>query len=284
MHTKNIKKLSKFNNNGIVTASVLGITSVILLSAFMFQYTYEEGKTGCDNCVAPTIRGDTFLQFDNGFTIQGHGYKINPKTNPVSTETVEVGNKVQIKLFIYEDLKPSNIVHAGLYMNLLGAQEASNSDTYIVYERNVPIKVVDPHGFFANVTVTPEIKKVNNPTLSTQNRDALALTYDITFAKPMMKSNIMVTLWDFQLNTETDRMSNALEVVAAGTLPPPPQPMVEPMKEKEIASPVSQLKSGVDPQNVECKVGLQKAMKPGSDIPVCVKPATLKILLQRGWR
>ena len=284
MQSKNMIKLLKFNNHGQKFVPIFAIASVVLLSSFMVQYSSGEGKTGCDNCVAPTIRGDTFLQFDNGFTIQGHGYKINPKTNPVSTETVEVGNKVQIKLFIYEDLKPSNIVHVGLYMNLHGAQEASDSDTYIIYERISPIKVVDPHGFFANVTVTPEIKKVNNPTLSTQNRDALALTYDITFAKPMMKSNIMVTLWDFQLNSETDRMSDALEVVAAGTLPPPPQPMVEPMKEKEIASPVSQLKSGVDPQNVECKVGLQKAMKPGSDIPVCVKPATLKILLQRGWR
>ncbi|MBI3842975.1 MAG: hypothetical protein HY295_07555 [Thaumarchaeota archaeon] len=284
MHTKNIKKLSKFNNNGIVAASILAVTSILLLSAFMFQYTYGEGKTGCSNCVAPSIRGDTFLGLDNGFTIQGHGYKITSKTNPISTEPVEVGKNVQIKLFVYEDLKPSNIVHVGLYMNLHGIQEVDSSDTYIVYERNVAVKVVDPHGFFANVTVTPEIKKVNNPTLSVQNRDALELTYDITFAKPMQKSNIMVTLWDFQLNVETDRMSDALEVVAAGTLPPLPQPMVEPMKEKEIASPVAQLKSGVEPQNVECKVGLQKAMKPSSDIPVCVKPATLKILLQRGWR
>lgn len=87
----------------------------------------------------------------------------------------------------------------------------------------------------------------------------------------------------FQLgNPAYDRMSDALEVVEAGTLPLSPQ--VEPMKEKEIASPIAQLKSGVQPDNVECKVGLQKAMKPSSNIPVCVKPDTLKSLLQRGWR
>ena len=284
MNSMNARKLSKFNNNGKLAASILAVTSVLLLSTFMFQYTYGEGKTGCSNCVAPSIRGDTFLGLDNGFTIQGHGYKINSKTNPITTETVEAGKDVQIKLFIYEDLSPSNIVHVGLHMNLHGIQELSNSDTYIIYERNTPVKVVDPNGFFANVTVTPEIKKVNNPTPGVQNRNALELTYDITFAQPMKKSNIMITLWDCQLNVETDRISDALEVVEAGSLPPPPQPMVEPMKEKEISTPVAQLKSGVEPQNVECKVGLQKAMKPGSNVPVCVKPATLKILLQRGWR
>lgn len=282
MQSKNMVKLLKFNNHGQKFVPIFAIASVVLLSSFMVQYSSGEGKTGCDNCLAPTIRDSTFLKLDNGFTIQGHDYKINSKTNPISTETVEVGKNVQIQLFIYEDLKPSNIVHVGLYMNLHGAQEVSDSDTYIVYERNSPIKVVDPNGFFANVTVTSEIKKVNNPTISPQNRDALALTYDITFANPMKKSNIMVTLWDFQLNVETDRMSDALEAVEAGTLPLPPQ--VEPMKEKEIASPVAQLKSGVQPDNVECKVGLQKAMKPSSNIPVCVKPDTLKSLLQRGWR
>lgn len=282
MHYNNVEKLLRLSNFSRKAIAIFAISSVLLVSSFMFQYSAGEGKTGCTNCVAPTIRDATFLALDNGFTIQGHDYKINSKTNPISTETVEVGKNVQIKLFIYEDLKPSNIVHVGLYMNLRGAQEASVSDTYIIYERNSPIKVVDPNGFFANVTVTSEIKKVNNPTTSPQNRDALALTYDITFANPMKKSNIMVTLWDFQLNVETDRMSDALEAVEAGTLPLPPQ--VEPMKEKEIASPIAQLKSGVQPDNVECKVGLQKAMKPSSNIPVCVKPDTLKSLLQRGWR
>ena len=284
MQNKNIERLLKFNIHNPKFIPIFAIASVVLLSSFLIQYSSGEGITGCANCVAPTIRDATFLTLDNGFIIQGHGYHIKSKTNQISTETVEVGKNVQIKLFIYEDLKPSNIVNVGLNMNVRGPQEASVSDTYIVYERNKPIKVVDPNGFFANVKVTPEIKKVNSPANSPQNRDALQLTYDITFAKPMTKSNIIVTLTDFQLNVETDRMSDALEVVEAGSLPPSPPPQVEPMKEKEIASPVAQLKSGVQPDNVECKVGLQKAMKPGSNIPVCVKPATFKSLLQRGWR
>ena len=281
MQNKNIERLLKFNIHNPKFIPIFATASVLLLSSFLIQYSSGEGRTGCDNCVRPTIRGDTFLTLDNGFTIQGHGYKITSKTNQISTETVEVGKNVQIKLFIYEDLKPSNIVNVGLYMNLPGTQEASVSDTYVVYERNKPIKVVDPNSFFANVTVTQEIKKVNNPTNSPQNRDALQLTYDITFAKPMKKSSIIVTMWDFQLNVETDRMSDALEVVEVA---PPPAQQVEPMKEKEIPSPAAQLKSGVEPQNVQCKVGLQKAMKPGSNIPVCVKPATLKSLIQRGWK
>ena len=250
---------------------------VLFISLYSFQYaaaTDIDTRTNCDNCLAPTMRGLGFLQIDDGLTIDGKVFKIISKSNPISTTTVETGTNLQIKLKMYEDMGASNVQNVQLYMNLLGtASLVESSDTYIMYEKGKSVNVIDPDGIFSDVKQTTLL-----------NGNYLVLTYNITFAKPMKKSDIIIKAWDFERNPEVNKVLDALEVVAAGTLPTPPPPQVEPMKEKEIASPVAQLKSGVEPQNVECKVGLQKAMKPGSEIPVCVKPATLKILLQRGWR
>ena len=114
----------------------------------------------------------------------------------------------------------------------------------------------------------------------------------------MKKSDIIIKAWDFERNPEVNKVLDALEVLA-------PTPMekkmtevmkgnmteamkgnmsgANKMKEKEIPTPLAQLKSGLEPEKIECNKGLEKILKPGSKLPACVKPDTLKILLNRGW-
>ena len=53
---------------------------------------------------------------------------------------------------------------------------------------------------------------------------------------------------------------------------------------KIIESPLEQYKSGVFPQDIQCKEGFDLIFKSKSGwIPACVKPDTAEKLLERGW-
>ena len=50
-----------------------------------------------------------------------------------------------------------------------------------------------------------------------------------------------------------------------------------------ILSPLKQLESGINPADVKCNQGLQLVFKQENMFPLCVKPDTSKILIERGW-
>jgi hypothetical protein len=47
--------------------------------------------------------------------------------------------------------------------------------------------------------------------------------------------------------------------------------------------PLKQINAGVDPKSVQCIAGLVIVLHPENKVPVCVKPDTANILLERGW-
>jgi len=67
---------------------------------------------------------------------------------------------------------------------------------------------------------------------------------------------------------------------------PPQLVMPEPPPEPTVIiypSPKKQLESGVIPENVICREGLELIFKSSNNSPACVKPATAEKLIQRGW-
>lgn len=52
---------------------------------------------------------------------------------------------------------------------------------------------------------------------------------------------------------------------------------------EEVASPLQQLKSGVDPHEIQCGDGLQLVFKASNFRPMCIKESSHAVLLQRGW-
>jgi len=54
-------------------------------------------------------------------------------------------------------------------------------------------------------------------------------------------------------------------------------------QEKMIGSPLSQFKSGVLPEDIQCNEGFDLIFKPNGGISACVKPDTAEKLLERGW-
>jgi len=121
------------------------------------------------------------------------------------TTTVEIGKPIRVNLLMYDDFGPTYISQVELYTNTRGAfSGVSNSDTSIIYKSGNPRIVLDPNGFFSEVNFTSSI--VNQK---------LQLTFDITFAKEMKKSDIIVQARDTENNVATLTVSDAWQVIPA---------------------------------------------------------------------
>ncbi|MEX0657264.1 MAG: hypothetical protein WD154_06945 [Nitrosopumilaceae archaeon] len=123
----------------------------------------------------------------------------NEKTE---TARLETQTQVPIKLLMYENIGTHNVQHVALYMSLHGSiVEAHKSDTWIVYEKNRSLEINDPHGFIADVSTATSIKG-----------DKFEVVFNIIFAKPMEKSNLVIVAWDYNRNARTITVLDAFEV------------------------------------------------------------------------
>ncbi len=52
---------------------------------------------------------------------------------------------------------------------------------------------------------------------------------------------------------------------------------------KVLLSPLQQFKSGIPIDQIQCTDGLQLVIKASNENPVCVKPETANVLIERGW-
>ena len=119
------------------------------------------------------------------------------------TTTVEIGKPVRVILLMYDDLGPTYISRVEFYTNIHGAiRDVSHSDTSIIYKKDSPRIVLDPNGFFSDVSFTSSI--VNQK---------LQLTFDITFAKEMEKSDIIVQARDTGNNVGVLTVFDAWQVI-----------------------------------------------------------------------
>ena len=135
---------------------------------------------------------------DTKFTFAELGFN-NPTT------TVEIGKPIRVNLLMYDDFGPTYITQVEFYTNTRGVfSGVSDSDTSIIYKKDSPRIVLDPNGFFSDVILTSSI--VNQK---------LQLTFDITFAKEMEKSDIIVQARDIGNNVGTLTVSDAWQVIPA---------------------------------------------------------------------
>lgn len=59
--------------------------------------------------------------------------------------------------------------------------------------------------------------------------------------------------------------------------------LVRDISENNILAPLKQTSSGINPENVVCKEGLELIFKATDHSPACVKQSTAQKLLERGW-
>jgi len=171
-------------------------------------------------------------------TIDGKGYPITGRSNTITTNIVYSGEPVPLKLVYYE----TDLVHVGLYTNLRDANDKIyDSDTYIIYNKDKPIEIVDPNGYFSDVDLT--VNKVGAVKYE--------VNFDITFAKPMEKSDIILRAWDFGLSSADIAIEDAWEVVEPSDLVKQEEtPETDLLAEEVIETEPSVIESEMGPKKI----------------------------------
>lgn len=153
-----------------------------------------------------TIMPSTDKSFDFPFSIEDKGFPLSSYSNKILTNTISTDESVPMSLTFYT---PRVIQHVGLYFDIHGnTGELQDSDTYILFDQGQPIQIVDPHGFFSSVDlITSKIGMKNK------------FNYDIIFAKPMEKSDIITRIWDEQKRSADTKILDAIQVIQSEKKP-----------------------------------------------------------------
>ena len=165
---------------------------------------------------APTVLSGSILSldgtefFDAFDSVEGiEGILSNTENSFDSTQTVNTNEPLTFVFDLYENGGINNLEHATLYMNIRGDEtNVDFSDTYILFDRGQSTHIIDPHGFIENA----------NFEILEKTAWDLILKYDITFAKPMETSHIIIQSWDLDRNSSTKIFENALQVGDPNTI------------------------------------------------------------------
>lgn len=136
---------------------------------------------------------------DYPVSINGNGYLLTQFANTIQTYTGKTGEPVSVKMTLFD---ATGVEHIALYTNLRGdAREVQDSDTFVIYNEDEPLEITDPHGLFSNVNFTE----------SEYNGKYLA-EFNMTFAKPMDTSDVIIRTWDELLNSGDIKIFDAIRI------------------------------------------------------------------------
>jgi len=170
------------------------------------------------------ISTSTFADFDLPLTINESGYPLGGFSNTIQTFSASMGEPMTITSLYYEQ---TVLQHVSMYMNLRDntSGDLSKSDTQILYNKDKPLKVIDPNGFFEKVSVN---------IIEDEDTIKKFAEFEITFAKPMEKSDIVLRSWDDKLRSMDTIIYDAIEIIDPASIietvdPEPVENIIEPV-------------------------------------------------------
>jgi len=136
---------------------------------------------------------------DYPLSINGNGYLLTQYANTIQTYQGKTGEPISFKMTLFDS---TGVEHIGFYTNLRDEKrEIQDSDTFVTYHEGKPLEITDPNGFFSNV----------NYTESEYNGKYVA-DFDITFAKPMDTSDVIIRTWDELKNSGDIKVFDAIKI------------------------------------------------------------------------
>lgn len=215
---------------------------------FDYEYVFKE-STNCNSYAPKNYHHQSYIRYIDRMnpsaevsftknqyplTIDQTTFKTSDFSDGSKTVNIETGKPIQLKLLLFENRGPQNIEKINLILNTNENNFTKlQSDTYITLEKIIPdtggssiydyiygridedrhrsytypnklgnysLEVNDPNEFFSEITATP--KRVNHK---------MQVIFDITFASPMKKSNLIITATDAAKNTMICNVIDAWE-------------------------------------------------------------------------
>jgi len=148
------------------------------------------------------ISTSKFADFDLPLTINESGYPLAGYSNTIQTFSTNIGESITITSLYYEQ---TVLQHVSMYLNLRGiiTGDLSKSDTQILYNKDKPLHVIDPNGFFESVSVN---------IIDDEDGIKKFAQFEIIFAKPMETSDIVLRSWDDKLRSMDTIIYDAIEI------------------------------------------------------------------------
>jgi hypothetical protein len=162
----------------------------------------SSGGGGGDSS-APDIQDLEYSGSSGGsgaYSASGIGF--NNNLEPINAKT---GKPFTITLTVYENSGLQAFQHISLYMNLRGLDDqVHESDTYIRWDKGLPVSIRDPHGYFADADV--EVFEVGNK---------IQVVFAFNFALPMETSDVIIRTWDNKRNSWDSNFPGLLTVTGS---------------------------------------------------------------------
>jgi len=158
---------------------------------------------------------------DYPLSINGNGYLLTQYANTIQTYQGKTGEPISFKMTLFDS---TGVEHIALYTNLRGDErEVQDSDTFVIYHEGKPLEITDPNGYFSNVNFTE----------SEYNGKYLA-NFDMTFAKPMDTSDVIVRTWDELLNSGDIKVLDAIKIDGEPIVNPDTNNLIVPDSEEIV--------------------------------------------------
>jgi hypothetical protein len=124
--------------------------------------------------------------------------------------TLKVGQKAVLRFDFTEGGGIGKIEHIGLFTNVRDGQKRQDSDAYIYYEplKSPQLTLHDPNGLFSEVNFDLLEKDATN----------FVLKFEITFAKSMRESDLILESWNTQKWSTINKLPNKIEVLSSGII------------------------------------------------------------------
>ena len=209
------------------SAPSIYLTDLVTRSAIDVPPEIEQMVLAHDSAIPiPPMNLDSFGDFDFPLVLNDKGFVLGGFSNTLETQTLKTNTPVIMKFTVYESEK---IQHFSLYTNLMDDNTAIHqSDTKILYNNGKELQVIDPQGFFADAKITvTEMDDIKKQVL-----------VEITFAKPMDTSDVIIRSWDPRLQSRDMYILDAIRVESdepkSSPLPQNPEPEIEELKSQSI--------------------------------------------------
>jgi len=140
-------------------------------------------------------------------------YNISSAVNEPEKQVVKVGEPVEFKFALFENTGGENVQHFEFHINLTGEKRGYyDSETYIMYDKDDGLVIVDPYGLFESVDFD----------IFTLGVFEAIININISFAEGMSTSDIILRTWDSKLHSQDIILKNAIEIIGLD-----PEPVAE---------------------------------------------------------
>lgn len=271
-----------------IILSILCITTLLLTPSLVYAHaghSHSNGGSGCSDCTPPTLGLDEEgkRQVSGGITINDQTYDVGLFKQELETQTLQIGESVEITLKIYNDGGFNSLKHVELSLG----QEDKFISGVIVPQHPVTIEwnqTFDGKTSIIHHNKQNFVKDIGIEVVD--NSPIIGIKFRFTPMQEFDANTLVTKMWDMKRNSNTNYFHNALDIISneptfllidsneyVSTLD-----FQETKTSKISDAPIDKIN-----QNIQCNVGQERLLRTSNLNPICVDAYQAAVLIASNW-